>query len=183
MFLVFLHASHLQPLEHRRDIRTQVHRRLIQLLPLEHPQNANCKHEADTSSWFISFGLITPSLLNHSFSSGLDRDGRGSFAFFRYHALEVHTPYMKMQSIFHRRKGIKVLLYFAKCCCDDHSSLSCCCSLFVDIYSVCPMVVQMLQSRLRSFPLVNNVRIDVRWASINCRRFSRLIAYRYLQTG
>jgi len=63
MFLVFLHASpHLQPLEYPRDIRTQVHRRLIQLLELEHPQNANCKHDADTSSWFISCGLRTPSL-------------------------------------------------------------------------------------------------------------------------
>ena len=63
MFLVFIHASpHLQPLAHPRDIRTQVHRQLVQLLPLEHPQNANCKHDADTSSWFISFGLRTPSL-------------------------------------------------------------------------------------------------------------------------
>ena len=33
-----------------QDIRTQVHRGLIQLLLLEHPQNANCKHDADTSS-------------------------------------------------------------------------------------------------------------------------------------
>ena len=63
MFLVFLHASpHLQPLEHPRDIRTQVHRRLIQLLPFEHPQNTNCKHNADASSWFISFGLRAPFL-------------------------------------------------------------------------------------------------------------------------
>ena len=52
MILVFLHPSpHLQPLEHPRDgIRTQVHRRLIQLLPLEHPHNTNSKYDADTSS-------------------------------------------------------------------------------------------------------------------------------------
>ena len=64
MFLVFLHASpYLQPLEHPRDIRTQVHRRLIQLLPLEHPQTANCKHGADTSAWFISFSSLPCEML------------------------------------------------------------------------------------------------------------------------
>ena len=38
-----------------------------------------------------------------------------------------------MQSILRRRRAIKVAFHLAKCCC----------SLFVDIYSVFPMVLQL----------------------------------------
>ena len=99
MFLVFLHASpHLQPLEHPRDIRTQVHRRLIQLLPLKHP-HAYCKHGADTSPWFISFGLrLNSFLVKLPILFWTRQRWSRLFRFFPYHALEVRTPYMKMQA-------------------------------------------------------------------------------------
>ena len=42
---------------------------------------------------------------------------------------------------------------------------------------------QMCQRRPRRLPLVENVRLKVWWASMNCRRLSRLIPYRYPQTG
>lgn len=134
MFLVFLHVSpHLQPLEHPRDIRMQVHRRLIQLLPLEHPQNAYCKHDADTSSWFISFGLRTPLPFNHPFPNGLDRDGRGSFAFFHIMHWKFVCRIWRCKASFAGGKGNQGSSYLVKCCC----------SLFGDIYSVYPMVVQL----------------------------------------
>ena len=64
VFLSFLHLSpHLHALEQQRDSWTQVQRRFTQHPPSrEHPQYANCKHAADTSSRVINFGFRRPSL-------------------------------------------------------------------------------------------------------------------------
>ena len=64
VFLSFLHLSpHLHALEQQRDSLTQVQLRFTQHPPSrEHPQYANCKHAADTSSRVINFGFRRPSL-------------------------------------------------------------------------------------------------------------------------
>ena len=176
MFLMFPHTSqYLQPLEHPRDIRTPVHRQLIQLLLLEHPQNANCKHDADKSSWFISFGLRTSSLYNHPFSSGLGRDGRGSFAFSMLCTGSSHAVYEDAKHPL-SKKG------------NQGSSLLCEMLMFslhwylLRLSHGCTAGRQMLQLRQRCFPPMDNVCLDVRWTSMNCQGFSMLITYWYPQT-
>ena len=74
--------------------------------------------------WHENSFLVKPTILLW-LSRGLSHFNTGR--------LVVRTPYMKMQNILRQRKGIKVFLYLAKCCC----------SLFVDIYFVFPMIVQL----------------------------------------